>query len=50
MKSCKNCFWCRIALSLNKNYKCKLEPNKRFNYSSLHGWFCKNYYKDPEVK
>ncbi len=40
--SCKNCYWCRIGLTTKYIYKCKLNPQKRFNIPILHGLFCKN--------
>lgn len=50
MKSCKNCFWCRISLSTPHTWKCKLHPKKRFNKAWLHGWFCSNTQRREEKR
>ena len=48
--SCHNCFWCRIALTGKKMFKCKLHPKKRFNHPMLHGWFCIENVSEEDAK
>jgi hypothetical protein len=41
---CDKCFWCRIGISTNKIYKCKLYPaERRFNHPKLHGFICTSF-------
>lgn len=47
--SCKNCYWCRIGLTTKYTYKCKLNPQKRFNIPIFNGIFCKNRISEEDA-
>ncbi len=49
MKCCKSCYWWEYSLDGIHVYKCRLNPDKRFNHLRCHGQFCRDYIPEKDV-